>query len=152
MQDIADIVRDTGVAPHNIGLEITESMLMSDINDAIRTLNELNAFGIEVSIDDFGTGYSSLNYLKRFPIQKLKVDQSFVRDVILNQEDASIVSAVIAMAHSLQMKVVAEGVETKEQLDFLRERGCDFIQGYYFSKPVGFDDMEKKLTKKNQVF
>ena len=111
-------------------------MVMQNATVAIKTLNALDAMGILLSIDDFGTGYSSLSYLKRFPIDCLKIDKSFVNDVTTNPDDAAIASAIITMAHSLGMKVVAEGVETEGQLVFLRTQGCDAMQGYYFSQPV----------------
>ena len=109
---------------------------MSNIERTIARLNELVACGVHVSIDDFGTGYSSLNYLKRLPIQKLKIDQSFVRDIQTDADDRAIISAVTAMAHKMKIKVLAEGVETEEQVDFLRSADCDEMQGFVFSKPV----------------
>jgi EAL domain-containing protein (putative c-di-GMP-specific phosphodiesterase class I) len=129
-------------------LEITESNAMQNAENSIRTLRELKAAGVRISMDDFGTGYSSLNYLKRFPIDTLKLDQSFVRDSTTDPSDAAIISAVIVMAHSLDLKVVAEGVETKEQLEFLRHRNCDTIQGFYFSAPLAEEDLEPYLMQR----
>lgn len=106
-------------------LELTESLLINNVEETIKTLYKLHAMNIKVSIDDFGTGYSSLNYLKRFPLYGLKIDQSFVRDLSINPEDAAIVAAIIALGHSLKLNVIAEGVETLEQLKFLRELKCD---------------------------
>jgi EAL domain-containing protein (putative c-di-GMP-specific phosphodiesterase class I) len=119
------ILRETGVDPHWLGLEITESVIMESPEVSIGVLRGLKALGIEISLDDFGTGYSSLSYLKRFPIDKLKIDQSFVRDLGSDDDDAAMVAAMIVMAHQLHIRVVAEGVETDAQLAFLRDRGCD---------------------------
>ncbi|RED52762.1 EAL domain-containing protein [Cohnella lupini] len=140
---IKGILEETGLKPEYLEIEITESMMM----DAIRSsqiLRELTELGIRISMDDFGTGYSSLSYLKMFPIQKLKIDRSFIKDITRNEDDRAIVATIIAMAHNLKMDVIAEGVETKEQLDFLMNNGCDDIQGYYFSKPLSSSDVESK--------
>ena len=128
-------MRETGLNPHNLEIEITETMLMGDIEAANETVHRLHDLGVGLAIDDFGTGYSSLSYLKKFPIDTVKVDRSFVMDIPESSDDKAITSAVIAMAHRLNMQVVAEGVETKDQLDFLLREGCDFAQGYLFSKP-----------------
>lgn len=146
--DIARILAETGVAVHSVKLEITESMLMHNVGEAIETLGQLSAMGLEISIDDFGTGYSSLARLKRFPISTLKIDQSFVRDLATDANDIAIVTAIIAMAHSLKMEVTAEGVKTEEQLDFLRQQGCDSYQGYYFSQPLPAAEIESKLQRR----
>ena len=125
-----------GLAPEWLELEITEGVAMSEGSEAKRTLNELKALGIKLAIDDFGTGYSSLNRLKQFPVDRLKIDQSFVRDITTDWDDAAINSAVIQIGHSLNIKVIAEGVETKEQFEFLVEQGCNEAQGYLFSPPL----------------
>lgn len=138
---VAAILEQTGCDPSMLELELTESMIMKSPEVAIATQRKLTAMGVKLAIDDFGTGYSSLNYLKRFPIHALKIDQSFVRDLTTDQNDATIAKAVIALAHSMQLKVLAEGVETPEQLAFLREHHCDLMQGYHFSKPVPADQV-----------
>lgn len=140
-------LHDTGIAPHLLELELTESMMMNDVEHAVGILRRLKALGVHLSIDDFGTGYSSLAYLKRFPIDVLKIDQSFVRDITDDPDDAAIVQSIISLAHSLRLKVIAEGVETEAQLEFLREHGCDFMQGYYFGRPMGMSDCEAYLQQ-----
>jgi diguanylate cyclase (GGDEF)-like protein/PAS domain S-box-containing protein len=144
---IAETVRKTGLTPASLELEITESAVMSNHDYAEKVLNQLKEMGFHLTMDDFGTGYSSLAYLKRFPFDTVKVDQSFVRGIPGNSDDCAIVEAIIAMAHSLQLKVVAEGVETQEQFDFLGKLGCDQIQGYYFSKPIPSNEVVMLLFK-----
>jgi diguanylate cyclase (GGDEF)-like protein/PAS domain S-box-containing protein len=133
---ISEILRATGLAPDHLELEITESAIMDRSSETIATLNRLAELGVHLSIDDFGTGYSSLAYLKQFPVHQLKIDRSFVRDLTMDRDDAAIVSAMIAMSHNLGLEVTAEGVETRDQLEFLRNAGCDVYQGYYFSVPL----------------
>jgi diguanylate cyclase (GGDEF)-like protein len=140
---LAEIMRSTGVEPDILELEITESMVMQDPEQAVQLMHNLRAMGVRLAIDDFGTGYSSLGYLKRFPINSLKVDRSFVRDLPHSTDDIAITRAVIAMAHSLQMNVIAEGVELQEQLDVLRKEGCDEFQGYLCRPPL----VEEELIK-----
>jgi len=130
---VARILAKTGLPAALLELEITESTLMENAQDTLATLHSLHALGVRLSIDDFGTGYSSLSYLKRFPVDILKIDRSFVLDVPQDGDDMAIVSAIIALAHSLRLEVVAEGVETEAQLDFLRTRDCDLLQGYFLS-------------------
>jgi diguanylate cyclase len=131
--------------PNCLELELTESVVMEDADSTITTLENLSNLGVTLAIDDFGTGYSSLSYLKRFPIDKLKIDQSFVRGVNNDPEDAAITSAIIALARSLNVKVIAEGVETEEQLAFLREHGCEEGQGFYFARPVPGNEFTRFL-------
>lgn len=147
-ETIARILDETGVAARFIELEITESILMENVDEVVDTLHKLKEMGLEISIDDFGTGYSSLSYLKRFPIGKLKIDRSFVHDIATDPDDAAIVTAIIALAHSLQMKVIAEGVEEAVQFAFLSRQGCDQYQGYYFSKPVAASEMVTRLQRR----
>jgi EAL domain-containing protein (putative c-di-GMP-specific phosphodiesterase class I) len=133
---IAHFIDEAGIPADALELEITESVLANDADGAVRTLRALKALGARIAIDDFGTGYSSLSYLKRFPVDKLKVDRSFVRGIASDPDDEAIVSAIIALARSLRLRVVAEGVEDEAQLRALREQGCDEIQGYLLSRPV----------------
>ena len=143
---VTDALADTGLPPHLLQLEITESSAMQNAQAASQTLRELKALGVGLSIDDFGTGYSSLSYLRRFPIDTLKIDQSFIRDIGADPDDAAIASAIIALAHTLKLAVVAEGVETAEQLAFLARHGCDRAQGYLFSRPLPADRCESLLA------
>ena len=136
LQDIARVLDETGMDPLWLELEITETMVMRDPQNSIKLLHGLKAMGIRLSIDDFGTGYSSLAYLKRFPLDSVKIDREFIHNLPTDSDDAAIAQAIIAMAHSLRLKVVAEGVESAQQLQFLRDNGCDEMQGYYFSKAL----------------
>jgi len=135
-QTVAAALKASGLPARNLELEVTESLIMQDIELSARTLRELKAMGITLAVDDFGTGYSSLAYLKRFPLDILKIDKSFVAEITSNPDDAAICSSIIAMAHSLRLKVVAEGVENDRQLGFLSQQHCDRAQGYHFSRPV----------------
>jgi diguanylate cyclase (GGDEF)-like protein len=150
VKTIKRILEDTGTRPRDIILEITESTIMHNTDMVFSTLYELSKIGIRLSIDDFGTGYSSLSYLKRFPIYAIKIDRSFVKEINTSADDAAISRAIISMAHSLKLKVVAEGVETKHQLSFLREQGCDGVQGYLFSRPLPFEEILKLLSRENK--
>jgi EAL domain-containing protein (putative c-di-GMP-specific phosphodiesterase class I) len=143
---VQQVLKETGFDPHCLDLEITETMLMEHNGSTLDAMRELSAMGVQFSIDDFGTGYSSLGYLKHLPIRRLKIDRSFVCDVLNDTNDAAIVSAIISMAHNLGLQVIAEGVETRQQLEFLRNRGCDAMQGYYYSQPVPAPDLARLLA------
>jgi diguanylate cyclase (GGDEF)-like protein/PAS domain S-box-containing protein len=149
-QTIARVLEETGLDAHFLQLEITEGVAMQDVDFTITVLRELKEMGAGISIDDFGTGYSSLSYLKLLPVDAVKIDRSFVRDLTVDPNDAAIASSIIAMAHNLKLKVIAEGVETEEQLEFLKERRCDEMQGFLFSKAVPAGTIAKMLTTKRR--
>jgi diguanylate cyclase (GGDEF)-like protein/PAS domain S-box-containing protein len=146
IKDVATILEETGLNPRSLKLEITESVVMENIETATEMLKQLRSLGVKLSIDDFGTGYSSLSYLHRFPIDTLKIDRSFVTQMSDNNENMEIVRTVVMLAQNLGMDVVAEGVETTEQLSLLQRLGCEFGQGYFFSKPVGASNAEKIIS------
>lgn len=147
VQTVRKILQETGLAPEYLELEITENIAVHNEEAVIFVLDDLRKVGIHIAIDDFGTGYSSLSYLKRFPIDKLKIDQSFVRDCKEGKHDDGIVRAIIGMGHSLNLKVIAEGVETWEQADFLQRNGCDEVQGYFYGKPMTADDFASLMRR-----
>jgi diguanylate cyclase (GGDEF)-like protein/PAS domain S-box-containing protein len=147
---VAKALKNSKLNPQYLELEITESVIMRNVNETISTLNDFKEMGISVSVDDFGTGYSSLNYLKRFPLDNLKVDRTFVKDIPDNDDDVTITSAIIALAQSLGLGVVAEGVETESQLSFLRQQGCEMAQGYLFSKPLPADELVDMLRMQDE--
>jgi diguanylate cyclase (GGDEF)-like protein/PAS domain S-box-containing protein len=150
-QDLVEVVervlKETNLDPSHLELELTESVLLENIETTIGTLRQLQKMGIQIAIDDFGTGYSSLSYLKRFPINCLKIDRSFVADIPTDPDNAAIVKAIITLSHTLNLKVIAEGVETMKQLEFLRSIGCHEMQGYLFSKPVPADQATRLLAE-----
>jgi EAL domain-containing protein (putative c-di-GMP-specific phosphodiesterase class I) len=143
---VEDVLHKTGLDPACLELEVTEGLMMDNSNATIEALGNLKTLGVSLSIDDFGTGYSSLSYLSRFPLDELKIDRSFVIDFDKSDNDASLVIAIIAMAKSMNLKLVAEGVETHEQYHFLTENGAHVIQGYLFSKPVTAEELQPLLT------
>jgi diguanylate cyclase (GGDEF)-like protein/PAS domain S-box-containing protein len=142
---VRDVLRETGLDPQYLELELTESVLMSNADVMFKVLSDLEEMGVKLVIDDFGTGYSSLSYLKQFPVTKLKIDRSFIREVTVDPDDAAITSAICGMAKVLNLKVIAEGVENQDQLLFLAEQECDDVQGYYFSRPLNIENVEKML-------
>ena len=145
MRSVDQALTRTGLAPECLELEITENVMLIMNDDVRATLDALRERGVQLSLDDFGTGYSSLSYLKRFPVDRLKIDKSFVRDIDSDPDDAAIVRAIITLGHALNLRVVAEGVETAAHLDYLKLHGCDEVQGYYFSRPVPAAEMEALL-------
>jgi EAL domain-containing protein (putative c-di-GMP-specific phosphodiesterase class I) len=149
MKSIEQLTREAGIPPSSIEFEITESVAMRDPEDSIGVMRQVKSLGMTLALDDFGTGYSSLAYLKRLPIDKLKIDKSFVRDIPNDANDLAIVSAILAMAHALGLKVQAEGVETQAQADFLRDCGCEFAQGFLFGRAVPADDFASLFIKNN---
>ncbi|ULL14574.1 EAL domain-containing protein [Paenibacillus sp. H1-7] len=149
---LEEVLAETGLSPSLLCLEITENVAMNNVPLIVETMHRLKKLGVRISIDDFGTGYSSLSYLKRFQVNTLKIDQSFIRDVTTDEDNAAIVTALIAMSQQLKIKTLAEGVETKEQLNFLLSRGCDEIQGYIFSKPVAPEEFELMVKENKSIF
>ncbi|WP_347987058.1 EAL domain-containing protein [Methylomonas sp. AM2-LC] len=144
---IVEVLSQSGLNAEYLDLEVTEGAVMQEPEKIVLTLNKLKALGIQISMDDFGTGYSSLSYLKRFPFDNLKIDKAFINDVTKNQEDENLVLTIIAMAHNFKLKVIAEGVETGDQVNFLRLKKCDEIQGYYFSRPLPANEVEILFVK-----
>ena len=147
--DLARALNETGIAPKRLELEVTESVFMDDIEHTVEILNALHSQGVELAIDDFGTGYSSLSYLSQFPIDRLKIDQSFIRNALNDKDNASIARTIINLGHSLDLKVIAEGVETKAHEDFLVQQGCDEVQGFRYSRPVPPEDFIKFAKEYN---
>lgn len=148
---VAEILATTGLESKHLEVELTESMVMKDPKITISSLSALKEMGVSIAVDDFGTGYSSLAYLKKYPLDVLKIDRSFVRDIATDPDDAAIVGAIIAMAKSLGMSVIGEGIETQQQLEFLKQNGCDIVQGYLLGKPVPADEAEAFLENHSQV-
>jgi EAL domain-containing protein (putative c-di-GMP-specific phosphodiesterase class I) len=138
---VSTVLKNNKQNPKYLELEITESIIMRNVNDTISTLNSFKDMGIGISVDDFGTGYSSLNYLKRLPLDTLKIDRAFIKDIPNNEDDVTITSAIIAMAKNLGLSVVAEGVESENHLEFLKQHGCKKAQGYLISKPLPVEEM-----------
>ncbi|MBU8905012.1 putative bifunctional diguanylate cyclase/phosphodiesterase [Desertibacillus haloalkaliphilus] len=148
VERVAEIIDETGIPPHLLDLEITESVTI-DLNRTLRILNELKQLGITISLDDFGTGYSSLQYLSIFPIDELKIDKSFIDGIGMSTNNEAIIPMIINLGHTLKLQVVAEGVETKEQLDFLMKHSCDVVQGYYYSKPLAESEYDSFVKRRH---
>lgn len=150
LANVTQALVETGLTPELLELEITESVLVQDAPETMQVFQDLNRLGVSLSLDDFGTGYSSLSYLKKFPMQVLKIDKAFIQDLGSDRDDDSLVEAIIAMAHSLHMEIVAEGVETAEQFQFLKQRGVELVQGYLFSKPLNAEQFQSLLKEERQ--
>lgn len=148
---VVNALRESGMAARNLELEITEGLIMQDVDQAVATMEELQRLGVQLAIDDFGTGYSSLNALKTFPVARLKIDKSFIKNLASDDSDKAVAAAVISLGQKLHLRVIAEGVETAEQLAILRDNNCDEFQGYYFSKPMSFEDIADLLRKQTQA-
>ena len=147
VEEVTTLVDYFGVNPARLKLEITESLMVENVDDIIAKMSELKTRGINFSMDDFGTGYSSLSYLKRLPLYQLKIDQSFVRDVLTDPNDAAIAKIIVSLAQSMNLVVIAEGVETEAQREFLEQNGCHAFQGYLFSKPVPVKEFEQLVPQ-----
>jgi EAL domain-containing protein (putative c-di-GMP-specific phosphodiesterase class I) len=148
---IQDVLRRSGINSEKLKLELTESLVIDNIDDSVRKMKEIKALGVKFSMDDFGTGYSSLSYLSRLPFDQLKIDQSFVRTITTDQHNAAIVQTIISMAQSLGMDVIAEGVETEDQREFLDLRGCPAYQGYLYAKPTPIAELEALVVSLNSA-
>jgi len=148
-ENLKRIISETGVNPRFVELEITESILMKDFEKSVKLLTEIRDLGINIALDDFGTGYSSLSYLKQLPINTLKIDKSFIDNIATNEREKAIVDGIIQLAQKIDLDVIAEGVETKQQIKLLQSIGCNQIQGYYFSRPLPADEIEEKFLKIN---
>ncbi len=151
VDQVKEILEKTGANPNSLELELTESMLISNVEETIEKMHALRDLGVHFSIDDFGTGYSSLSYLKKLPLNKLKIDQSFVRDIAGDISNATIVDTIIVMAGNLGLEVIAEGVETEAELGYLSNKGCATYQGYYFSHPLPADEFNELLLASEKI-
>ena len=149
LSNLQEILQETNFNPHFLELEITEGMMMNHVSEKIALLNQIRELGVKLSIDDFGTGYSSLSYLKNLPIDTIKIDRTFIECITHNDQDRAIVSLLINLSHSLNLVVIAEGAESREQVDLLRSLGCDLIQGYFFHKALPAEDIEDLLRAQN---
>jgi EAL domain-containing protein (putative c-di-GMP-specific phosphodiesterase class I) len=147
VSDIADVLDEYAVSPRCLKLELTESVLLDDLHDVVEKMNQLKELGVSFSMDDFGTGFSSLSYLKRLPFDQIKIDKTFIRDVSHDLNDAAIVETIIAMAEHLRLDVIAEGVETREEFEFLQRKGCANYQGFYFSTPLQASSFEQTIRQ-----
>ena len=150
-ETLKNLITETKINPKFVELEITESILMKDFENSVKLLTEIRDLGINIALDDFGTGYSSLSYLKQLPINTLKIDKSFIDNIVTNEREKAIVDGIIQLAQKIDLDVIAEGVETKEQIKLLKSMGCNQIQGYYFSKPLPASEIEEKFLKTNWI-
>jgi EAL domain-containing protein (putative c-di-GMP-specific phosphodiesterase class I) len=141
---IKSILEELDLAPECLHIELTENQIIKNTDITIKKMKQLKSLGVKIAIDDFGTGYSSLGYLKEFPIDALKIDKSFIQDIVKNDDNAAITNTIITLAQNLNLNVIAEGVETKEQLEFLLSKNCYIMQGFYFSKPIKAEELTKK--------
>ena len=148
VETVRRALENARLPPQYLEMELTESVVMSDPDESTRILKELSSMGVLLSVDDFGTGYSSMSYLRRFPIDRLKIDRIFISEIDVSPEDASIVRAIVSLAQTLNLKVVAEGVETSAQLEFIKQIGCNEYQGYYFAPPVRAADFERLVRER----
>ncbi|MGB1091332.1 MAG: EAL domain-containing protein, partial [Oceanobacter sp.] len=150
-EDLQELLRRTGCSPDAIEIEITEEYIVQRAESALKDLDHLREMGVRIAVDDFGTGYSSLSYLKELPVDKLKIDRSFICDLEKSSGGQKIITALLAMARELDLAVVAEGVETEQQKQFLQERGCHSVQGYFFSQPITADELTAMVSAQNVV-
>ena len=148
MDTVRRVLKETDLPPSDLELEITESVFLRDIEETVRTLSELKSMGVAISLDDFGTGYSSLNYLRRLPIDQLKIDGSFIRDLSANPNAAVLLSQIIQLGHAMHLEVVAEGVESEKEYAFLADNHCDLVQGYYLHKPLSSTELGQLLNER----
>jgi EAL domain-containing protein (putative c-di-GMP-specific phosphodiesterase class I) len=148
---VSRIIEETGIQPSNLEFELTESLCMNDVKAVLRTLQELKNIGVTLAIDDFGTGFSNLSYLKKFPIDRLKIDQSFIRNIELEPVNVGIVTAIVALGKSLNLELIAEGVETESEMNVVNSCGCELVQGYLFSKPVAADSFVSLVINHNKI-
>src|SRR5690606_19539263 len=149
VEDVLLIVSESNINPHVLKLELTESSLLKNVDQSIEKMQQLQSSGIGFSMDDFGIGYSSLSYLKRLPLYQLKIDQTFVRDIAIDPNDAVITRTIIAMAQNMNLQVIAEGVETEVQKSFLEQNGCSMFQGYFFGRPMPVEEFEQQLLERD---
>jgi EAL domain-containing protein (putative c-di-GMP-specific phosphodiesterase class I) len=148
VESVGRMLRETGLDPRWLGLELTETVLVNHQKEGADTLHGLRAMGLHLAVDDFGTGYSSFSYLKHFPLDTLKIDRAFIRDITTDPDDAAIATAIIALGHALGLTVTAEGVETADHVELLRKQGCDHMQGYFFSRPLPADAIAQLLRER----
>ncbi|NJK71851.1 MAG: EAL domain-containing protein [Thermales bacterium] len=143
---VKEVIKKTNIKPSSLHLEITENTLLSDIKSALRIMHSLKDLGVQLTLDDFGTGFASLSYLRKLPIDTLKIDKSFIRDITTDTQDRAVVDMLIKLSKELNLNVIAEGIETKKEYKMITQMGCDFVQGYYISRPIRFSKLQKSIT------